>query len=135
MCQDQVGSADGAGQHQQVPDLAMGNWFLGHGELWQNASCPQSIEAAQVIDVQLYAIKDLALSHVIQRWPHGVGVVGLHLFVLGEVTDHGVTCHPACDAVGNFVAIASIKAGVQQLHFLPGPIMECLIGWWLLLGR
>ena len=51
VCQDQVGLVDGAGQLQQVPYLAVGNWFPGHGELWQIASHPQGVEVAQVIDV------------------------------------------------------------------------------------
>ena len=29
----------------------MGNWFLGHGELWWVASHPQGVESAQVIDI------------------------------------------------------------------------------------
>ena len=90
---------------------------------------------AQVIEVRPYAVKDPALPHVIQRQPHRVGVVGLHLAMLGEVTDHGVPCHPACDDVGNFVTMPSIKACVQQLRFLFGPIKECLVSWQLLLRR
>ena len=71
---------------------------------------------AQVIDVQPYAIKDPALPHVVQRWPHRVGVVGLCLPVLGEVTDHGVPCRPACNTIVNFVTMPGIKACVQQPH-------------------
>ena len=133
--QDQVRSAYGAGLFQQVPDLAMGKWFPGCWELWQITSQPQGIEAAQVIKVQLYAVKDPALYHGIQRQPHKVGVVGLHLSMLGKVTDHGVPCLPAHDAVCSFVVMPSIEACVQQPHFLPGPITECLISWQLLLGR
>ena len=135
VCQDQVRLAYGAGQFQQVPDLTAGNQFPGRGELWWIASHPQGIEAAQVIEVRLYAVKDPALPPVIQRWTNGVGVVGLHLAMLGEITDHGVSCHPARDTVGNFVVMPGIKACVQQLHFLPTPITEGLICWWLLLGR
>ena len=115
--------------------MTTGSQFLGHGELWWVTSHPQGIELAQVIDVRPDAVEDLALSHIVQGQPHGVGVIGLHLPILWEVTDHGVPCHPACDPFGNFVTMPSIKMCVQQLHFLPGPIAECLVSWQLLLRR
>ena len=118
-----------------VPDLAVGSRFPGHGELWWITSRPQGVEVAQVIDVQPYAIEDPAHPCVVQRQPHGVRVVGLPLPVLQEVRDHGVSCHQACNAVGKFVVMPSIKTCVQQPQFLPGPIVECLVGWWLLLRR
>ena len=76
VCQDHVRVAYESGRLQQVPDLAACNQFLQRGELWQIASCPQDVEAAQVVEVQSYAIKDPALHHVIQRWPHRSGWLG-----------------------------------------------------------
>ena len=135
VCQDHVRAAYGSGRLQQVPDLAACNQFPQHGELWWIASHPQGVEVAQVVEVQPYAVKDPAPTHVIQGWPHGVGVVGLHLAMFGKVTNHGVLHHPACNTIGNFVAMPSIKACVEQPHFLPSPMTECLVSWRLFLGR
>ena len=69
----------------------MGSQSPGCGELWWATSGPQGIESMQVIDVRPDAIEDLALFHIVQAWPHRVGVVGLCLPMLEEVTDHSVS--------------------------------------------
>ena len=62
-------------------------------------------------------------------------MIGLCLPMLGEVTNHGVSGGPACNTFSNLFAAPSIKTCVQQLSFLPGLFMECLVCWWLFLKR
>ena len=62
-------------------------------------------------------------------------MIGLHLSVLGEVANHGVSCGPACNALSNHFALPSIEICVQLLSPLPDPVAEGLISWLLLLRR
>ena len=73
--------------------------------------------------------------HVVQGWPHRVWMIGLHLSMLGEVTDHGVSSGPACNAFHNLLALPSIKVCVQLLSPLLGLVIEGLVGWLLFLRR
>ena len=63
--QDHVGSANGAGRLQQIPDLPMGSWFPRCRELWWVTSCPQGVKLAQAVDVRPDTVEDLALFHVV----------------------------------------------------------------------
>ena len=62
-------------------------------------------------------------------------MIGLHLSMLEEVTNHGVSHGPACNAFGNLLASPCIKICVQLLSLLPGLVVEGLVSWLLFLGR
>ena len=96
----------------------MGCWFLRCGELWWVTCCPQDVEPAQAVDVRPDTIEDLALTHVVQGWPHQVCMIGLCLSMLGEIRDHGVSHGPACNAFSNLLMPPSIKICVK----LPSPL-------------
>ena len=137
MCQYQVGLADGMGQLQQISDLPAGCRFPGCRKLRWITCHPQDVELAQIIDVRLDAVKDLVFAHVVQEWPHRVWIIGLHLSMLREVTDHGVSSGPACNAFSNLLVLPSIEVCVQLLSSLLGLVswlllpqkMTCLTPW------
>ena len=52
---------------------------------------PQGVESAQIIKVQMDALKYLVVMHVLQGQPHWVRIIGLRLPVLGKVADHGIS--------------------------------------------
>ena len=55
--------------------------------------------------------------------------------MLGEVTNHGVSCGPACNAISNLLALPHIEICVQVLSPLPGLVTEGLVSWLLFFGR
>ena len=59
----------------------------------------KDVEPAQIVDVRPDTVKDLVLAHVVQGQPHWVWMIGLCLsMMLREITNHGVSHGPACDA-------------------------------------
>ena len=68
--------------------------------------------------------RDLALTHVVQGQPCQVWMIGLHLSMLREVTNHGVSHGPACNALSNLFAPPSIEICVQLLSPLLGLVAE-----------
>ena len=131
----QVGPADGIGQLQQISDLPTGHGFLGCGELGWITCHPQDVQPAQIVDVRSDAVEDLAFAHVVQVQPQQVWMIGLHISVLGEVADHGVSSGPACNAFSNLLAPPSIEVCVQLPSPLPGLVAEGFVSWLLFLGR
>ena len=65
--------------------------------------------------------------HVLQGWPHGVGVIGLHLPVLSQVADHGISSGPAGKALGDLLAPPGIEVGVHTPGPLPAPVTQGLV--------
>ena len=95
MHQNQVRPAYGAGQLQQISDLPTGCGLPRGGELRWITHHPQGVESAQIINVQMDALKYLVVMHVLQGQPHRVQVIQLCLPMLGKVTDHGVSSSPS----------------------------------------
>ena len=62
-------------------------------------------------------------------------MTGLHLSMLGEVANHGVSHGPAGNAFSNLHAPPSIKICVQLLSPLLGLVVEGLVSWLLFLRR
>ena len=135
MCQNQVRLADGTGRLQQISDLPAGHGLLRCGELGWITHHPQDVELAQIVNVRLDAVKYVAVTHVLQVWPHRIQVIRLHLPVLRKVTDHGVSSDPARSAFCDLLAPPGIKVCIQPLGPLPSLVTEGLVGWLLFLRR
>ena len=119
MCQNQIRPAYGTGRLQQILDLPMGHGLPWGGELRLITRRPKGIESAQIVNVQMDALKYLAVTHVLQGRPHRVRVIQLHLPMLRKVTDHGISSGPAGKAFCDLLALPGIKVGVHTLSLLP----------------
>ena len=135
MCQYQVRPADGVGQLQQISDLPTGCRLPRCGQLRWITHHPQDVESAQIVNVRSDAIEYLAVTHVLQGWPHLVLVIRLHLPMLGKVADHGVSSNPARNTFCNLLALPGIKVCVQPPGLLPVLVMEGLVSWMLFFQR
>ena len=128
MRHDQIRPPYGMGRFQQIMDLSMSRGLPRGRELRWITHHPEGIELAQIVEVQMDALKGLVVMHVLQGWPYGVRVIGLHLPVLGKVADHGISSCPAGKAFGNLLAPPGIKISVHTPGPLPAPVMQGLIG-------
>ena len=109
MHQNQIRQAYGTGRLQQILDLPASRMLPRGGELGWITCRPQGIESAQIVNVQTDTLKYLAVTHVLQGWPHRVWVVWLHLPMLGKVADHGISSGPAGKAFAIFLRCQALK--------------------------
>ena len=109
-----------------------GSRFLRCGELGWVTSHPQDVEPAQIIDVRSDAVEN---TRVVQGWPHWVWMIGLCLSMFGEVTNHGVSHGPACNAFSNLLVLPRIEVYVQLPSPLPSLVTEGLVSGLLFFGR